>query len=673
MHAWRKDQERLKELQDNIRTVKSSLNIMLGAENSEDLLRIRLDIQTISASTTQASRMQIVTNEKFMDTLTGVEYRIARVEEMLQEQSRRLQMSQYTQVKSAYGTERETKTRSAAPGTFSISSQKADFGLGIRVTPFENACRRDCHCSCHTLKRSSSPAFLSNLLGRLFVGYTGLPVLSPKCDNAVCQASRSSKVSVEYWFPANFWSNIIQMELSYHQTTGPSLQLRTLRGVPDNAQCVNFALNGNMDGLKFLFRQGLASPRDVSTTRGYSILRWALYGKQYETCKFLIQAGAGVDYKPLGAFDNSPRIKACHFLLEGNLSESAAGALRAITNGSEYLDDFIEESNFTRTHRIILGLSIGDLERELISHPGEINAQDSMGRTALAWAAARGDSHSILTLLRYGADPNIIDSQISGPLSNASAQGHTACVKLLLDAGANPDPPLPGGINKGGPLNVAARRSDDPILVKLLLDFGAEVDQVGVDGKTALCHAAQNNDASLAILLLEYGAEINKATITGDTPLTVAITHNSHYVLRLFLERWHHYSTCPRLKGPHLLEITAKYGDLETMGILANTNHFRLKYDEKYTFGDFSKVIQERPDATEKLTLAFEELLSIFKHAPHTAEEQESLMEAGCWPCLTSRSTTWETAIESPQQSDNESDDQLHNTQALPEDDNRHE
>ncbi|KID90562.1 ankyrin repeat containing protein [Metarhizium guizhouense ARSEF 977] len=255
------------------------------------------------------------------------------------------------------------------------------------------------------------------------------------------------------------------MELSYHQTTGPSLQLRTLRGVPDNAQCVNFALNGNIDGLKFLFRHGLASPRD------------------YEACKFLIQAGADVDYKPLGAFDNSPRIKACHFLLEGNLSGSAVGALRAITNGSEYLDDFIEESSFTQTHRIILGISIGDLERELISHPGEINAQDSMGRTALAWAAARGDSHSILTLLRYGADSNIMDSQISGPLSNASAQGHTACVKLLLDAGANPDPPLPGGINKGGPLNVAARRSDDPILVKLLLDFGAKVDQVGVDGK----------------------------------------------------------------------------------------------------------------------------------------------------------------------------------------------
>lgn len=34
LHAWRTEQARLKELQDDIRTIKSSLNIMLGAANS---------------------------------------------------------------------------------------------------------------------------------------------------------------------------------------------------------------------------------------------------------------------------------------------------------------------------------------------------------------------------------------------------------------------------------------------------------------------------------------------------------------------------------------------------------------------------------------------------------------------------------------------------------------
>ncbi|QUC23122.1 uncharacterized protein UV8b_07363 [Ustilaginoidea virens] len=482
-----------------------------------------------------------------MATLTGVDERIARVEQILQEQSRRLQMNQYSQVKFAYG------TRAGSRGQ----------------------------------KSSSSPAILGNFLGRLFVGFAGLPVLNQKCDTHACKGAQSSKVSMsmEYWFPASFWSSIVRVDISYHHDLGPSLQLRTLRRVPDTAQCVNYALGGNIDGLKFLLTQGLASPRDTSPTRGYSLLQWTLYGTQYETCRFLIQAGSDADYKPLAAFYNSPRIKACHFLLEGNLSEPAKDALRTITKGGEYLDDFIDESQFTQTHRIVLGLSSRDLEQELLAHPHQVNAQDTTGRTAVAWAAARGDSRAIVTLLRHGADPNIIDSQLS-----------------------------------------------------VLLDFGAEVDQAGVDGKTALFHAAQNNDAALAMLLLEYGAEVNTATITGDTPLTTAITHNSHHVLRLFLERWLDYSVCPRLTGPHLLSITARYADLQTIDILAGTDHFRLEYDERYLTGDFSKVIRERPDATGKLASAFEELLSIFKHAAHLAQDAESLLEAGHGFCLSSRS-----------------------------------
>ncbi|KAL7921340.1 ankyrin repeat-containing domain protein [Trichoderma austrokoningii] len=489
----------------------------------------------------------------------------------------------------------------------SAASMPEELSLGIRATPY----RKHCSCSCHT------PAFLNNLLGRLFVRYASLPSISPKCDNQERQASRSGKISLEYWFPPSIWSRILRMELS----TGPSLQLDMLRIIPDNSQCINFTVDGNISGLQSLFDRGLASPRDVSSTRGYSLLRWALYSKQYETCRFLLQAGTDVDYRPIGAFDNSPRVKACHFLLEGNLSESAVDALRAITKGSEYLGDFIDDSRFTETHRIVLGLSSGDLEAELLLHPEEIDLQDSMGRTALAWAAARNDGDAIVTLLRYGADPNIIDVQISGALSNAAAQGHTACVKLLLEAGADPDPPLPSGITKGSPLNVAARNANDVLLVKSLLDFGANINQAGVDGKTALFYAAQNDDARLAVLLLEHGAEINMSSSTGDTPLTTAIAHNSHHVLQLFLERWHEY------KGPHLLNVTALYADLKTIDVLAKTNHFRLEYDGNYGLGVFRKTLRDRIDATDKLSFAFCELLRNFG-------SDESLLEAGLMPCI---------------------------------------
>lgn len=92
------------------------------------------------------------------------------------------------------------------------------------------------------------------------------------------------------------------------------------------------------------------------------------------------------------------------------------------------MDDFIDEAKFTQTHRIVLGLSGQNLEQEIIFHPEDIDAQDTMGRTLLAWAAARGDRRAIVTLLSHGANPNIIDVQLSGPVSNAASQGHTLSV-----------------------------------------------------------------------------------------------------------------------------------------------------------------------------------------------------------------------------------------------------
>ena len=51
------------------------------------------------------------------------------------------------------------------------------------------------------------------------------------------------------------------------------MQLNFLGKIPDSAPCIDFALFENIEGLKDLFARSLASPRDVSSTRGYSVLR----------------------------------------------------------------------------------------------------------------------------------------------------------------------------------------------------------------------------------------------------------------------------------------------------------------------------------------------------------------------------------------------------------------
>ena len=599
-------------------------------------MQIRLDVATISTATAQSSQEQIALTNKFMGSLAGVDERIARVEEMLHAQADRVHINQLQQVGMLYNM--STTRASPSPPLRNPVPRKPRHpeGLGVRVTPYIVACQRGCTCTCHLQQKTNTPAMLNRVLGQLFVGYVGLPTLSRKCNINGCLKSRSTQINLEYWFPWGFFSStIMRMQIGYQPNLGTMLQLDTLRKVPDTAQCVNFVLQGDMEGLKFLFANGLASPRDVSATRGYSVLRWVLYGKQYKTCEFLVHAGADPDYRPIAASDNSPRKKACHFLLEGNLSDDATDALQALIKGS-YFDDFIDEAKFTQTHRIVLGLSKLSLEQEIIHCPEDINEPDAMGRTALAWAAARGDRRAIVTLLGHGANPNLIDVQLSGPVSNAASQGHTVCVRLLLEAGADPDPPKPGGVRKGSPLNCAARNTTDVLLLKNLLDFGADVDSSGVDGKTALIHAARTDNASFAMLLLEYGADINAMATGGSTPLTTTITYNSHNVLQLILDRWHEYSSCPRLKTPHLLHTVAQYADLKTLSILAASNHLRLKYDKEYTVSDFGSLLRDRPDLTDELSTAFDELLSIINHIPDLREGNESILESGFFSCFTS-------------------------------------
>jgi ankyrin repeat protein len=332
--------------------------------------------------------------------------------------------------------------------------------------------------------------------------------------------------------------------------------------------------------------------------------------------------------RPLAKTDNSTRNKAFDNLLQGGLDKEAEEDIRCLTAAS----DWIEEQNFSKLHKIIVGFLLLDLEKEIADDPSQIDVTDAMGRTPLLWAAARGDHESIRILLDHDADPNIMDMYLAPPVSYAADRGHTLCVKLLLEAGAFAEPKLPSGVKLGSPLNCAARNTKDPLLLKYLLTYGAEVDGTGVDGNTSLIHASRTDNVRFAILLLDYNANINATSITQHTPLTTAITYNSHGVLRLLLERWEEFSTCPRLQGPHLLEITALYADVETVQILAETDHFKLKYDEKYSVRDFAKCLTDRVDVTDELLQAFDKLLLVINENPERRKSRENLMEAGLLP-----------------------------------------
>ena len=158
-----------------------------------------------------------------------------------------------------------------------------------------------------------------------------------------------------------------------------------------------------------------------------------------------------------------------------------------------------------------------------------------MARTPLVWAACRGDERTIVTLLSRGVEVNTTDVQHSGVVAHAADRNYATCVRLLLESGANTDIAALHSNKIGNPLNVAARNASDSLVLKTLLDFGANVESSGVDGMTALIHASRRDNVSFATLLLEYGANINATSKSGQTPLTTAVTYNNHDILRLLL------------------------------------------------------------------------------------------------------------------------------------------
>ncbi|KAL8951442.1 MAG: hypothetical protein Q9222_002582 [Ikaeria aurantiellina] len=345
--AWRKHQPQLLALQEEIKTVKCSLNIMLGASNSDDMTRIRLDLKEISMANNQSSKERTAMQDQIQDRLlhhsdaakARLDQRLDAVEELLKAQSAQLESNQYKQLgpfysrQASYNRERRQLARKTSEGGSSDS-------VGVRVSHYA-ACRPGCPCICHVERKTATPGLVHRVIGQMFIGYIGLPMLNRTCDTASCEKAQSPSISFEYWFPVGFlWSQILWLQLSYQPQLGPQVSLLSpLRSVPDSAQCVTFALNGNVEGLKDLFLRGLASPRDVSSTRGYSILRWAMYGRQYQTCKFLVNAGADLDYRPIAVSDNSPRNKAHQALLMGDLSREDEAALLCLTQGSDFISD----------------------------------------------------------------------------------------------------------------------------------------------------------------------------------------------------------------------------------------------------------------------------------------------------------------------------------------------
>jgi ankyrin repeat protein len=137
----------------------------------------------------------------------------------------------------------------------------------------------------------------------------------------------------------------------------------------------------------------------------------------------------------------------------------------------------------------------------LSSHPaGIVNTKDGDGNTGLIIAIARGDESWTGFLLNKGADPNLAGKNGDTPLIAATRVGFENAIEWLIGLGAKVNTP-----NRMGetPLIIAVQQRETPV-VRLLLDAGADPDRTDhAAGYSARDYAARDPRAREILKLIE--------------------------------------------------------------------------------------------------------------------------------------------------------------------------
>jgi cytohesin len=180
--------------------------------------------------------------------------------------------------------------------------------------------------------------------------------------------------------------------------------------------------------------------------------------------------------------------------------------------------------------------------RLLLEHGASVDLADSQGETPLHRAASAGNLESVRLLLDAGANPNA--GSRGTPLAAAAYAGHLEVVRLLLERGSEVDRTVPGSPHPwgGAPLELAVlgergEEADRLAIATFLADGGAEVDARSADGRTLLHETAETGRLGWVRFLLDHGAEVGAQDKAGLTPLHEAVRNAHLEVARLLVDR----------------------------------------------------------------------------------------------------------------------------------------
>jgi ankyrin repeat protein len=179
-----------------------------------------------------------------------------------------------------------------------------------------------------------------------------------------------------------------------------------------------------------------------------------------------------------------------------------------------------------------------DVAIKLLAKGYDPNAKDTELRTSLWWAASNGHSQVVELLLGLDVDLETKDSKdFETPLSAATRRDHEVVVKLLLDTGADPESQSESvwsGSGSWTPLAWAVKKGYESI-ANLLIAKNANIDAKDHDGQTPLSLAIISGSEVMVKFLLARGANQEVEDCYGYTPLCHAVCRSQIAITKLFI------------------------------------------------------------------------------------------------------------------------------------------
>lgn len=253
---------------------------------------------------------------------------------------------------------------------------------------------------------------------------------------------------------------------------------------------------------------------------GMTPIGFALRHFSIPMVRFLLQAGADLFQEgPSGVAPPGFMMALETIYTDPNMPMSDRSLLEELLP----LDMIIEMAGLSPLHKVVLGIRCLDLGELLRLDVCPVDKLDYSGRTALHWAAAKGDAAAVTELLAAGAQLECKTRLRSeSPLMIACRTGAgPEAVRVLLAAGADVNTndsygqtPLcltagaPGGRNR---IEIAAA----------LLAAGAKVSgEQGYARATPLDFACVGSHVEMVEFLIGAGADIGHHDRDGSTPLS---------------------------------------------------------------------------------------------------------------------------------------------------------